>query len=582
MTSGHSQNVTHSPITAPFRSGGTQTTSHNFSPTLFSTTHSHIPTRISVRHYTPHPIRSVTDSNLISIPLKSSTFPPSVPTPSVSQLRIALLNIRSLNLKSNVCNNFITSNKIDILVLTETWLKPDDFDLLNAASPPTYSHLQKPRISGRVGGGLAVIFNIDYTCSSILFGDFLSFEYMAFTINKKHPTLFIAVYRPPKPNSSFIPEFSELLSMAMSKYSIITLLGDFNVHVCCPKNPLAKEFRDIIESFDFVLHPSGPTHNKGHTLDLVLTTGLKISQLETIDFYLSDHKSLVFSIITAPPPRKTPTSICSRILTPLTSTKFTTVFDATATFPAPSLSTDDQLTLFNKTCKLTLDLVAPFKTRTKLTDRPSPWLTDHTRALKRELRKIERKWKSTKLSVFYERLKDLMRNYNAAVKVARNNYFSSLISNNHLNPRTLFQTIDRVVGAPKTLDVPASHDHCESFLTFFTDKIQAIRSQMPNIHPPSSTPTTAITSHDPPKTSISSLTPIPLATLLKTISQMKSTSCNLDIVPTHLLKEILPSVGPHILSLVNSSLVSGSVPPFFKTAIVPFYRRFLKRSFLIN
>ena len=101
---------------------------------ITSTTY-HIPTIISIRQYFQHPIRTVTASNLTAIPLQPITIP-SVPTLFASQIKIALLNIRSLNLKSNICNTFITSNQIDILVLTETWLKSNDFDLLNAASPP--------------------------------------------------------------------------------------------------------------------------------------------------------------------------------------------------------------------------------------------------------------------------------------------------------------------------------------------------------------------------------------------------------------------------------------------------------------
>lgn len=42
-----------------------------------------------------------------------------------------------------------------------------------------------------------------------------------------------------------------------------------------------------------------------------------------------------------------------------------------------------------------------------------PWCTDHTPFLKREVHKVERKWKTFKLHVLYDHLKILMKNYNA-------------------------------------------------------------------------------------------------------------------------------------------------------------------------
>lgn len=161
-------------------------------------------------------------------------------------------------------------------------MKCDDFSLLNEASPPTFSYLQKLRLSGRVGG-VAVIYNVNYICTPVSFGEFSSFEYLAFCLNKRQPTLFILVYRHPKPNGSFITEFSDLISLVMPKNDGVIVLGDFNIHLCCPNNVMAGEFLNLTESFDFVFHASGPTHNQGHTLDLVLSSGVSIVNFETTD-----------------------------------------------------------------------------------------------------------------------------------------------------------------------------------------------------------------------------------------------------------------------------------------------------------
>lgn len=50
----------------------------------------------------------------------------------------------------------------------------------------------------------------------------------------------------------------------------LLILGDFNIHVCCPSHHLEKESEQLIESFDLVQHVNGPTLERRHSLDLDL------------------------------------------------------------------------------------------------------------------------------------------------------------------------------------------------------------------------------------------------------------------------------------------------------------------------
>lgn len=59
----------------------------------------------------------------------------------------------------------------------------------------------------------------------------------------------------------------------------ILILGDFNIHVCCPSKPMVKEFLQTIDTFNFTQSVLGPTHKQGHTLDLILSYGFSVSNV---------------------------------------------------------------------------------------------------------------------------------------------------------------------------------------------------------------------------------------------------------------------------------------------------------------
>lgn len=57
-------------------------------------------------------------------------------------------------------------------------------------------------------------------------------------------------------------------------------------------------------------------------------------------------------------------------------------------------------------------------------------------------------------------------------------------------------------------------------------------------------------------------------TLSKVVTELKSSMCSLDPIPTSLLKTIFNSVSKDILAIVNYSLQLGVFPTDFKTALV--------------
>ena len=61
---------------------------------------------------------------------------------------------------------------------------------------------------------------------------------------------------------------------------------------------------------------------------------------------------------------------------------------------------------------------------------------------------------------------------------------------------------------------------------------------------------------------------IPLVELERVIKASKPTTCTLDPLSSKILKELLPTLGTAILSLMNLSLSTGIDPSNFKAAVI--------------
>ncbi len=64
-------------------------------------------------------------------------------------IKLGLLNIRSLSTKAFFVNYMITDHKLDVLSLTETWLKPDEYIILNESTHKITIIKNEPRPKGK-------------------------------------------------------------------------------------------------------------------------------------------------------------------------------------------------------------------------------------------------------------------------------------------------------------------------------------------------------------------------------------------------------------------------------------------------
>ena len=58
-------------------------------------------------------------------------------------------NARSVRNKLSSLADYVVSNDIDIMLITETWLGDEEDVLIGAMTPPGYSFINVPRANGR-------------------------------------------------------------------------------------------------------------------------------------------------------------------------------------------------------------------------------------------------------------------------------------------------------------------------------------------------------------------------------------------------------------------------------------------------
>ncbi|KAI5085332.1 hypothetical protein C0J45_23157, partial [Silurus meridionalis] len=435
--------------------------------------------------------------NLINIKLNRTER-----TASTSDLKIGLLNIRSLTPKALTINEIITDQEFNIMCLTETWIKSNEYVALNEASPPGYSYIHQPRLNGR-GGGVAAIYNNNLNVTQKTKHKCKTFEVLytniKYSVSESRSSQLIPliiIYRPPGPYSDFLIEFADFITNLATSLDKALIVGDFNIHFDNQEDSLRAAVVSILDSVGINQNVIGPTHNPAE-LD-----------------WATEH--------------------------------------------------------LESTLRYTLDDVAPLKTKMIREKKLAQWYNDHTRTLKQTTRKLERKWRQTKLTVFQIAWKESLLNYRKSLSAARSAYFSTLIENNKHNPRFLFSTVAKLTGNKSTALTCTPSIGSNDFMNFFNNKIENIRQEIQtvNINPNYFTSNPVDSSVIIADNQLQSFTTIHESDLISLISSSKSSTCILDPLPTSFFKQIAPEVIKPVLKIINSSISTGYVPKSFKLAVI--------------
>ena len=496
------------------------------------------------------------------------------PKPDIShKFKCGLLNARSVRQKSHHASRsseifeLIVDNNIDVLCITESWIKDNSTDsqILREITPPGFKVHSQPRGNKR-GGGLAIIYRDTLRMTVNTNGQQESFECLKCNINVGNATISICiVYRPPNPSlyNKFLEEFTDLIGELQTSPGVPLVMGDFNVHVDDQSNANATKLLSLLDGANLLQHVNVSTHQRGHTLDLVITTSdLKVESLTTDMSVHSDHRTVLFDL-SLPKPPKSMKSVVSRRWDKLDIGKFAA--DVKDSLAVNNLTEpESMIDIYNSALSGALDKQCPASKRDIIIRPNTEWYTPAMKTAKRECRKLEKQYYRTNLTIHHELYKTKRNEACKLREQAKINYYNQKIESSQ-NQRDLFRLIASLSGSTTTTALPQFDKSLllgEKFADYFVTKIDNIRSAVETQRLPPH-------SHSVDSQHIlQNFATVSDKEIMKHLSLMKSKSCSLDPIPTWLLKECKESVCPFLRSIINASLTSGVFPSQLKDAII--------------
>ncbi|XP_077985142.1 uncharacterized protein LOC144439783 [Glandiceps talaboti] len=385
----------------------------------------------------------------------------------------------------------------------------------------------------------------------------------------------IVVYRPPpstknkSTTSSFLEEFTDFLSTKCVSPGKLLITGDFNLHLDDENNRDTCQFKNMLDSVNLTQHVQQATHQRGHMLDLVITRTSEntVEDIKISDPVISDHFAVSFKIpVTKPKPTRK--ILSSRKITDINIEDVCTDIQNSPLITRPSSVLTSLIDQYDESLRNILDTHAPIRQRTVIMRPNIKWYNDEIRDAKRKRRLAERNWRRTKLTIHRQIYKSQCLTVNQLIHSAKINYYRHIIQENGNNQKALFNVVNKLLHKSKEMQLPShtsTEEIAERFSNFFVDKIKTIRVNLQN--QACGNYTTNQSTNDA-STKLVIFEPTNEDELRKIITRSPNKSCNLDPIPTSILKQVLDDLLPSLVNIVNLSLSTGCVPDKLKTAIV--------------
>ena len=476
----------------------------------------------------------------------------------------------------------MSDKDIDIACISETWLSQETSTITAIIKQSGYqiNHVFREK----VGAGIAIIWKNDLEKNFKIKSDFKlkhfrSMQYVNVWICGKTKINLVCLYRHQEESHNlFLEDLDKLLSDQQGLNHSLIVTGDFNVHYEKSNQNDVISLENLLNSYGLSQFVQGPTHKRGHTLDLLCANKFEfdIPIIEPISFNLSDHFPIFFNIhnnCINESLNRTPLLYrnikCididvfkSNLCDTLNSVEF-----------CDDMEFEDHFNLFSNTLLSELNKVAPLQTRTQSSPSPALWMDREFKDLRATRRKLERKWRKSGLdedkAIYVQKRIECAK----MSSTKRSNYLGNLISSKEGDQRSLFQIVLNVLDKTKTSCILPQHESpkelATAFNNFYIDKVNKLRDNIPK----SSVQASNIDGQIFQGTTLEFLRPTTVGELKEIIKEKGIKTSSQDVLPASILKEVIDELLPYICELVNKSLATASAEGLKDSVIVPILKK---------
>ena len=484
-----------------------------------------------------------------------------------STLSVGWLNCRSICNKTGKVSETIEDGRLDVLVATETWHHSSDDISLREATPTGYSVVDAVRTADPDYGGIAFFHRSRFKCVRVPLPRLVTFEGLCVRMSAGGESFtFLSVYRAgsAKPSLAFFDELSTVLEQLVVQGGPIIIGGDFNIHVEKASDPDAVRFADLLSSFNLVQHVTGPTHVSGGTLDVVVTfADYNVTDVTADPPTISDH-----GLVTCGVPSRQ--HVAPATYRRVRSWKSVDLPSFTAAIrdsplgsqPSPTSTAADLFAVYDSVLRRIADRVAPEHTVRSRVRPLSPWFDADCRLIRRNCRRLERRYRRTKTVDDRAAWVNAVRQKHVDFLKKKNDYWTTRLARENRAPRKLWQSINKILRREKNADGSECPpvNTADAFLKFFDEKVQAVRSSTSGFPAPVIDATAS--------SSMPQFRPCTEEDVRRVLMSSPTKSCSLDPIPTFLLKQSVDVLLPFVTAMCNASLQEGNLPSTQRHAIV--------------
>ena len=249
---------------------------------------------------------------------------------------------------------------------------------------------------------------------------------------------------------TFFTEFEDYMETALLSNDPLVILGDFNIHMENESRTDQQKMLDVLNSFGLKQHISFPTHQSGHTLDLVITRDCNDIVLSRVTdgHFISDH-CFVHAELGLPAPEVVKKTISYRNIKSMDMEAFKAEISHISEELLTTADSQDLVSKYDQTLRACLDKHAPVITKCIIIRPNLPWYNSTLKDLKCQRRKTETAWRSDKTDAMHKTYRSVQNSYTNLLHDTVTQHYSDFQTGPQIHSLLMILVISSSIRSPK-------------------------------------------------------------------------------------------------------------------------------------